>query len=91
MKKTGRELKPGDKAVLVEVPPGFIDDLPAEDQKAISKVVGKPVKFNGHDVLGQAELEFRERNGTYHTIWVKPEFVRSAEKAKTLGVRKRPK
>jgi hypothetical protein len=49
MKRATKLLKPG----LVKVAPGFIDDLPDEDQKAISEIVGKPITFNGYDELGQ--------------------------------------
>jgi hypothetical protein len=30
-----------------------MDDLPDEDQKAISEIVGKPITFNGYDELGR--------------------------------------
>jgi hypothetical protein len=91
MKRASAGLKRGGKAVLLKVPPGFIDDLPAEDQRALSKIVGKPVRFSGYDELGQAELEWRERNGTFHTIWVKPEFVQLATNAAKRRSRRRGK
>jgi hypothetical protein len=68
-------MKPGQKAILTELPPGFLDDLPEEDQKAILDIVGKPIRFVGFDDLGQAELEFREANGTFHFIYVAPKFI----------------
>ena len=89
MKRATKPLKPGNKAVLVKAARGFIDDLPDEAQKAISEIVGKPITFNGHDELGQAELEFRERNGTFHTIWVRPEFVRRVNVLDSRRSRKR--
>jgi len=67
-------------AVLTRVPPGLLDDLPIEDQRAISDIVGKPVLFNGYDEDGRAELEFTERSGVIHTIWVRPEFVKTSKK-----------
>ena len=38
--------------MLVGLPPGFLDDLPLEEQSAISAMVGKPVKFCGIHILG---------------------------------------
>ena len=35
--------KPRKKVVLQDLPPGLIDGLPEEDQKAITEIVGKPV------------------------------------------------
>lgn len=67
--------KPGDRVALTKVPPGFLDDLPEEDQQAINEVVGKPIQLNGYDEDGSAELEFQGRKGTFHTIWVKPDFI----------------
>jgi hypothetical protein len=68
--------KPGDMVVLTEVPPGFLDDLPIEDQQAISEVVGKPIRLNDYDEDGRAELEFTDRDGNGHFIWVSPKFIR---------------
>jgi hypothetical protein len=72
-------MKPRQKAILAELPPEFLDDLPEEDQKAILDIVGKPIRFVGFDDLGQAELEFREANGTLHFIYVAPKFIRPAK------------
>ena len=52
------EPKPGELVVLAEVPSGFLDDLPLEDQQAIVDVVGKPIVLRGYDDDGRAELEF---------------------------------
>jgi hypothetical protein len=40
-----KQPKPGDMVLLVGLPPGFLDDLPLEEQAAISEMVGKPIKF----------------------------------------------
>jgi len=37
----------GDTVVLTELPPGLLDGLPLEDQRAISAIVGKPVLLCG--------------------------------------------
>jgi hypothetical protein len=70
--------RPGDAVVLTQVPPGMLDDLPSEDQEAITRVVGKPILLSGYDEDGRAELEFQDRNGNFHFIYVGPEFVRRA-------------
>jgi len=46
------------QVVLKALPQGFLDDLPVEDQEAISKVVGKTIALNGYEDDGRAELEF---------------------------------
>jgi tetratricopeptide (TPR) repeat protein len=67
--------KPGDMVVLIEVPPGMLDDLPPEDQQAISEVVGKPILLSEYDEAGRAELGFKDNSGTFHYIYVAPEFI----------------
>jgi hypothetical protein len=69
--------KPRSRVVLTEVPPGLLDDLPEEDQQAINEVVGKPIRLNEYDEIGRAELEFTDRNGIFHEIWVKPDYIRA--------------
>ena len=70
--------KPGEPVVLLEIPPGLTDGLPAEDQEAIAEAVGRPLRLNQYDEIGRAELEFTDRNGVFHTIWVGPEFIAPA-------------
>ena len=66
---------PGDTVVLMAVPPGMLDDLPSEDQQAIKEIVGKPILLTQFDEDGRAELEFRDANGNFHTLYVSPEFI----------------
>jgi hypothetical protein len=68
--------KPGNRVILMELPPGFLHDLPEEDQQAIKDAVGKPVRLNEYDEDGRAQLEFKDRNGCFHTMYVAPEFIR---------------
>jgi hypothetical protein len=68
--------KPGHRIILIELPPGFLHDLPQEDQQAIEDVLGKPIRLSDYDADGRAELEFRDRNGCLHKIYVSPEFIR---------------
>jgi hypothetical protein len=69
------KLKPGDTVVLTAVPPGMLDGLPSEDQQAITEIVGKPILLTQFDEDGRAELEFQDRNGYFHVLYVKPEFI----------------
>jgi hypothetical protein len=68
--------KPGNRVILIELPPGFLHDLPEEDQQAIKDAVGRPIRLNEYDEDGHAELEFKDRNGYFHTMYVGPEFIR---------------
>ena len=63
---TNREVtkpKPGDTVVLTKLPPGMLNDLPVEDQEAISDIVGKPILLREYDDVGRAELEFEDSKG----------------------------
>jgi hypothetical protein len=71
--------KPGEWVVLTEVPPGMLDDLPLEDQQAIVEVVGKPTVLRGYDDDGRAELEFEDRDGNGHVIFVDLRFIRAGD------------
>jgi hypothetical protein len=75
--------KAGETVVLTALPPGLIDGLPEEDQRAIIAVVGRLLLLCGCDEDGRAELEFDDpfdgRPGTFnhtHTIFVAREFIR---------------
>jgi hypothetical protein len=72
----------GEPVIFVAVPPGLLDGLPGEDQRAIVAMVGKPVTLVGYDEDGRAELEFddpfrprTEHASCTHTIGVRPEFI----------------
>jgi hypothetical protein len=69
--------KVGERVILIAVPPGTLDGLPEEDQRAIESIVGKPVTLVGYDDDGRAKLEFDDPFvvRTTHSIWVLPEFV----------------
>lgn len=69
--------KPGQKVILNELPPGFVDDLPLEDQRAISEVLGKGVSLNRFEEDGTAELEFTDGEGVIHTLYVDPKFIKT--------------
>lgn len=72
----------GEQVILLALPPGFLDGLPDEDQRAITAMVGKPVLLLGYDEDGRAELYFddpfepRSESSSYsHSILVSPEFI----------------
>jgi hypothetical protein len=68
------EYRPGSTVILKSLPPGFLDDLPEEDQIAIRAAVGKPVKLNGYED-NRAELEFVDSNDCIHFLYVSPEHI----------------
>ena len=70
--------EPGDTVLLREIPVGLFDRLSAEEQQAISEIVGKPVRLNEYDDAGRAELEFTDRDGVIRFIYVNPECVFAA-------------
>ena len=67
---------PGQMVVLTAIPRGMLDDLPEEDKQAIKEIVGKPVLLNEYDDAGRAELEFKDREGHPHYLFVAPEFIK---------------
>jgi len=76
----------GEQVILLALPSGFLDDLPEEDQRAISAMVGQQVTLLGFDELGRAELYFddpfvqqTDESSHSHTIWVGPEFIRRVQ------------
>ena len=69
---------PAEMVVLTAIPQGFLDDLPEEDQQAIREIVGKPVLLNEYDDAGRAELEFNDRDGQTHFIFVAADFIKAA-------------
>ena len=75
-KRRNRKWKRGQKVTLKVVPPGLIDGLPEEDQRAISAVVGKPVVLEGYERNGTVKLEFIDKDSSIHSIWVEPKFIK---------------
>ena len=69
---------PGDRVILLKAERGLLKGLPREDQDAIKAIVGIPVRLRTYDDDGRAELEFREKNGTGHFIYVRPELIKRA-------------
>lgn len=77
-------MKPGAKVILLEIPPGFLNDLPIEDQRAIEVAAKKPMDFIGYDG-GRAELEFTDSSGVIHFIYVDPVYIRQFDPLKADG------
>jgi hypothetical protein len=73
-----RKPAPGDIVVLQEVPEGLLDGLPTKNQRAISEIVGKPVRLNEYDDAGRAEIKFTDRERVIHFIYVNPDLIRAA-------------
>ena len=71
---------PAERSVILKaLPPGFLDNLPVEDQRATSEIVGKPVMLNEYDADGRAELEFTDSEDVIHFIYVDPKFIETAQ------------
>jgi hypothetical protein len=70
-------LKPGSLVILTKAPATLLRGLPPEDKKAIKSIIGKPITLAGFS-YGQAELEFRDDEGGYHSIWVETNFIKPA-------------
>ena len=86
---SGRLPKKGTKVVLQKLPPGLIDGLPEEDQRAIRAIVGTPIKFSGFDELGRLELQFVEKDGTGHSIYVSRQFVKATKSGRRKLTKRR--
>ena len=69
--------EPGGTVLLTSAPPGLLKDLPMEDQEALKEAVGKPVLLLAYDGDGRAELEFKDRHGVIHFIYVNPDTIRA--------------
>jgi hypothetical protein len=76
VRRKRRVTKPGDKVVRKALPPGFVDDRPEEEQRAILARIGRPIMLMGYDRDGRAELEFMAGDDSIHTLYVDLKFVR---------------
>ncbi|SRR6266702_7572011 len=90
-KRRKKKPKPGQRVILKTLPPGFIDDLPEEDQLAISAVLGKAIVLNKYERDGRAELKFTDSEQMIHLIYVDPKFIGpSPHRVNRLGTRRKP-
>lgn len=81
-----RKPQPGDTVILTELPPGFLEDLPTEDQQAIKGVIGKPIVLNEYDETGgRAELEFTDASGITRFVYVNASSIRNLKAHEVLG------
>ena len=55
-----------------------MDDPPDEDQYAIKDIVCQPVFLHEYDDTGRAKLEFNDREGHTHFIFVAVDFIEAA-------------
>ena len=53
----------------------MLDDLPAEDKRAIRAMIGEPILLKGYDGVERAQLEFTDAEGVHHSIYVHPKFI----------------
>jgi hypothetical protein len=78
MASKDRRLKAGQSVVLTELPPGLLNGLPEKDQKAISAIVGKPIRLVRYGDDGRVELEFVDGEGEIHFIYVNASYITPA-------------
>lgn len=72
-------MTPGDKVILDGVPETLVYGLPWEDQEAICAAIGTEVEFVGmRTATNEAEVEFRAKDGTLHTIWIDLGWLRES-------------
>jgi len=81
--------KPGERVVLEKLPPGLLDGLHEADQRAISAIVGVPLRLSGFDDDGRLELEFVDDDETIHTIYVDRQFVKAAKSGRRKVIKRR--
>lgn len=67
------------------VPRELLFGLPKEDQAAITLAVGTTVTLIGL-IAGQAEVEFRDRAGNFHTLWVDVTMCAAGETLEPLHI-----
>jgi hypothetical protein len=72
-------LPAGRSVILKALPPGFLNNLPVEDRRAISEIVGKRVMLNEYNADGRVELEFKDSEDVIHFIYVDPKFIETAQ------------
>jgi hypothetical protein len=61
-------------AILKSTPFALLKGLPKTDKESIRDIVGKSILLVSHKD-GEAELEFVDKNGNTHNIWVNEKFV----------------
>lgn len=74
----GRSIQPGMTVKLLRVPDSLLADLPRADQNAIKAAARESLVAGEPDGHGNVELEFRDRHGQTHWIWVDPKIVEVA-------------
>jgi hypothetical protein len=72
----GRRIRRWAFVRFLRASPGLLRGLPKADRRAILGAVGGAYRVRGFNVLGHAELEFSDRNGSMHFVWVEPENLR---------------
>jgi len=77
--------RPGQAVILTELPRGLTSGLPRTDRQAIRAIVGMPVRLVEYDDSGRAELQFVDRRGIIHFVYVHPKYVRPVRRAHRGG------
>lgn len=72
----GRRVRRWDRVRFLKASAGLLRGLPRSDRQAILSAVGGVYRIQGFNVVGYAELEFSDAQGTMHFVWVEPENLR---------------
>jgi hypothetical protein len=74
----GSDSTAGDPVVVTHLPAGWLDDLPPEDQAAITAILGRRIQFSEYDADhdGYVEVVFVDDRGQTHFMNVRAELVR---------------
>jgi hypothetical protein len=75
----GIKILKGSKVRIPVAPNGLLSGLPEEDQFAIRTIIGKKLFVKDFDQYGHVELHFKDKDGDYHYIWVRPSEVEVIE------------
>ena len=71
----GLKIIKGSKVRIPVAPDSLLSGMPEEDQSAIRAIISKKLFVKDFDQYGHVELHFRDKDGGYHYIWVRPSEV----------------
>jgi hypothetical protein len=66
----GQPIVQGNVVVIDSIPDTLLRGLPRDDIEAIRACIGKKLPISSFNEVGDAELEFMDDLGDYHTIWL---------------------
>ena len=73
----GCELVVGCNVILLSIPHGLTDGLPSPDVIAITEQIGSKVRVDSITSNELVEVDFFDKFGDYHSIWVEPYHLKA--------------